>query len=281
VEYITKSLTAMVLAVLAAVTYVFGAVFRVAAYASVTSVSFSASAALIRSSEWLRFAGGVIALLAVVAAGWQLAGRRAWAGAAEAGAGAAGTLLVTVGFLISATSREERMAANVVIAIGFGIWALLLLSRAARRSMAEQQQVAEGGAPPRLAVLWLAAAAGVLVFAAGAGVTPVVTSKAVGIVFGALQAAGAGIVFIALAAAPGRGHPLSHALPTVLGGLAALTAAYAAFAVMAGLVFGPGYDVTGLRVGYSIAIVIQLAAVGLLGLAAWSRVRELAVPAAA
>ena len=269
----------MVLAALAAVVYALGAAFRVAAYASVTSVSPGTSQSLIRAAEWLRFTGGVVALVAVCMAGWQLIERRAWESAWEVGAAAIGTLLITVGFLVSATSVQERAASNVVIAVGFGIWALLLLSRAARRSLAEQQLRSEGIAqPPRLAVLWLAAAGGVAVFAVGTGFTPDVTSKGAGITFGILQALGVAIVFGALAAAPARGRLLSHALPLVLAGLAVLAAAYLAFAVMAGVVFGSGFSVTGLRVGYSIAIGIQLAAVGVLGWAAWNRVRELSVP---
>ena len=278
-ENITKSLTAMVLAVLAAVIYVLGATFRVAAYASVTDVSAATSQSLIRTAEWFRFAGGLVALIAVCTAGWQLVERRAWEGVWEVLAAAIGTLLITVGFLISATSMAERPAANIVIGAGFGVWALLLLARAARRSLAEQELRAEGTTqPPHLAVLWLAAAGGVAIFAIGTGFTPDVTSKGLGITFGILQALGVAIVFGAIAAAPARGRLLSHALPPVLAGLAVLAAAYLAFAIMAGVVFGTGFSVTGLRVGYSIAIGIQLAAVGVLGWAAWSRVRELAVP---
>ena len=284
VENITKSLTAMALAVLAAVVYVLGAAFRVAAYASVTSVSPAATHSLIRTSEWSRFTGGVLALVAVCMAGWQLIERRAWEGAWEVGAAAIGTLLITIGFLISAISVSSSppslpASANVVIAAGFGVWALLLLARAARRSLAEQRLRSEGVTqPPRLAVLWLIAAGGVAVFAVGTGFTPDVTSKGLGITFGILQAIGVVIVFGALAAAPARGRLLSHALPLVLAGLAVLAAAYLAFAIMAGVVFGSGFSVTGLRVGYSIAIGIQLAAVGVLGWAAWSRVRELSAP---
>ena len=274
----------MVLAVLAAAVYVLGAAFRVAAYASVTSVSPATSQSLIRTSEWCRFTGGVVALLAVCMAGWQLIERRAWEGAWEVGAAAVGTLLITIGFLVSAVSVSSgspsiSASANAIIAAGFGAWALLLLFRAARRSLAEQQ-LRSGGTtqPPRLARLWLIAAGGVAVFAVGAGFTPDVTSKGLGITFGILQAVGVVIVFGALAAAPARGRLLSQALPIVLAGLAVLAAAYLAFAIMAGVVFGSGFTVTGLRVGYSIAIAIQLAAVGVLGWAAWNRVRELSVP---
>ena len=278
-EHITKSLTAMTLAVLAAFLFVLGAAFAVGAYASLGSVAPGTSLGLVHAADWLRFTAAVVALAGVCAAGWQLAVHGAWEGTWEVAAGALGVLLIAIGLLVLAITPSSRPAANVVGAVGIGVWAVLLVSRAARRSLAEERVRSLGGAEPQhQAVLWLAAATGLLLVAIGYSLSPGLSGQGVGITSGVLQAVGIGAVLAAVAAAPPLRRLLSRSVPIVLAGLATLTAAFVAFAIVAGLVLGPNLSLTGLRVGYSIAIGIELLAVGALGVAAWQRVRELAVP---
>jgi hypothetical protein len=280
VEHITKSLTAMVLAVVAASLFVLGAAFGVATFASLTSVTASTSLGLAHAADWLRFAAGLVALAAVCAAGWELVLRGAWEGAWEAAAGALGILLITIGLLIAAVSPTARPAADVVGGVGIGVWAVLLASRAARRSLDEERARQQAGHPEHQAALWLVAAGGLVLLAAGYSLTPGLTRQSVGVTAGILQAAGVAVLLSAIASAPALRRLMTRTVPAVLAGLTLLTAAFAAFAVVSGLFFGPTLQLGGLRIGYPVAIGLQLLAAGVLGYAAWERVRELAVPAA-
>jgi hypothetical protein len=278
VEHITKSLTAMVLAVVAALLFVLGAAFSVAAFASLASVTASTSLGLAHAADWLRFTAGLMALAGVCAAGWELVLRGAWGGVWEAAAGALGILLITIGLLIAAVSPAARPAANVVGGVGIGVWAVLLASRAARRSLDEERARQQAMHPEHQAALWLVAAGGLVLLAAGYSLTPGLTRQSVGVTAGILQAAGVAILMAAIASAPALRRLMTRTVPAVLAGLTLLTAAFAAFAVVSGLFFGPVLQLGGLRIGYPVATGLQLLAAGVLGYAAWERVRELAVP---
>ncbi len=277
-EYITRSRTALTLAVLAAIVWVIGEAFEVGAYAALGPSTVRTSADLIHAANWLKFAAGTLALVAVCAAGWELVLRGAWDGAWETGVAAVGTLLIVIGLVINATSHERSIPSDssIVGAVGFGVWALLILSKAARRSLSEQAAASEGDYPsPRQSVLWLVAATGLAVLAVGWGFTP--TSAGIGITAGVLGAAGIGLVLAALAAGRVLGYLPSRAVPAVLAGLAALVFAFAAEALVSHIVFGPGATLTDLRVSIPIALTIALIAVASLGIAAWQRIEELVV----
>jgi hypothetical protein len=277
VEHITTSRTAMTLAVVAAFIYASGIGFAIAGYAALAPTTLGTAFGLLHAGAWLRAAGWVAALVAVCVAGWELLLRGAWESACEVGAGALGALLVTIGMLINATSAEPNPASSVVSAVGVGVWALLALSRAARSSLAGQQPTSERTAPaPRQGMLWLLAAAGLLVLAIGSGLTPDFISKGTGVAAGAVQAVGVAILFGALAAARAQGGLSSRAVPVTLAGLATLAAAFAAGAAVSAAVFGPNATLAGLRAGVLIVVAIEMAAVVVLGLAAWLRVREAA-----
>lgn len=96
---------------------------------------------------------------------------------------------------------------------------------------------------------------------------------------GVLQAAGAGILCGAVTTARLRGYVNPRPAAVAQGGLGMLACSGAAVAVVGGLVFGVDVAFTGIRIGMSIAIAIQLAAVAVLGLAGWIRIRELATGA--
>ena len=274
-EHITTSRTAMALLVAAAFIYALGLAFAIGGYAALTPSTFGTAIGLLHAAGWLRAVGWAAALAAVCAAGWELLLRDAWAGACEVGAGALGALLITIGMLINATSAESNPASSVVSAIGVGVWALLALGRAARRSLTGQEPASDRPTPMlREGMLWLLAAVGLFILAIGSSLTPDFISKGTGVAAGAVEAVGVAILFSALAAARAQGRLPSRATPVTLAGLAILAAAFAVAAGVSGAVFGPNATLAGLRTGVLIVVVIEMGAVVVLGLAAWMRVRE-------
>src|SRR5579875_2501667 len=102
--------------------------------ATLSPSSLGASSDLAQAGRWLQFLAGACALGAACAAVTL------------------GALLLVIGLLVSAASGGSSPAAAVTGAVGIGIWALLVLSRAARASLAEQApagQAPAGQAPAR------------------------------------------------------------------------------------------------------------------------------------
>ena len=280
-EHIIKSLTPMALLVAGAVVFVLGTAFLIASDATLSPSSLGASSDLAQAGRWLQFLGGTCALGAVCAAGWEVVLRSEWAAAAETAAVALGALLLVIGLVVAAASNGSSPAAAVTGAVGTGIWALLVLSRAARASLAEQGPAhdAAGGTVPagqgghgRQADLWLAAAIGLFVLAIGYGLTSAVGSRGAGVVAGVLAAAGVAVLAGSVAAARSRGLLRSRPVPSVLAGLALLALSFLAAGIVAGLAFG---TLTALGAGLAVVAAVELAGVTFLGLAAWTRVREL------
>jgi hypothetical protein len=310
-EHIIRSLTSMALLVAGAVVFALGTAFLIASDATLSPSSLGASSDLAQAGRWLQFLAGACALGAACAAGWELILRSAWAAAAEAAAVTLGALLLVIGLLVSAASGGSSPAAAVTGAVGIGIWALLVLSRAARASLAEQApagqapagqapagqapagQAPAGQAPAgqvpardaapaavpgsrggrgRQADLWLAAAIGLFVLAIGYGFTSAAGSRGAGIAAGLLQAAGAAVLAGSVAAARSRGLLRSRPVPGALTGLALLAVSFLAAAIVAGLAFG---TLAALGAGLAVAAAAELAGVAALGLAAWTQVREL------
>lgn len=297
-EYITKSLAAMSLAVVTALLYAIGTGCIVGAYASLTPTSLGTANDLANAGNWLQFVAGLAAVALVCTAGWELVLRRAWIGVWEILVAAAGTLLLTIGLLVAAISQQANSAAEILTAVGVGVWSLLVLLRAARSSLAEQRpasnpvqpdpvqpnpvqpnpehQPGEAKGRPGEARLWLIAAVGLLVLAVGTGFTPSVENVGISTAAGILEAAGTVVLFAALAGAwLGKLLP-SKTVPVMLIGVVVLAAGFTADAVVAGLVFGPDATLTALRVGLSVATTIVFVAVAVLGISAWKRVREIA-----
>jgi hypothetical protein len=279
-EQIIKSLRPVALLVAGAVIFVLGTAFLIASDATLPS-SLGASSDLAQAGRWLQFLGGACALGAVCAAGWELILRSEWVAGAEIAAGALGTLLLAIGLLASAASNGSSAAAAVTSAVGIGIWALLVLTRAARASLAEQGHpngAARTVVPPlhgdrgRQADLWLAAALGLFVLAIGYGFTSAGGSRGPGIAAGLLQAVGVALVAGAVASARSRGMLRSRPVPGALSGLVLLAVSFLAAAIVAGLAFG---TLTALGAGLAAVTAIELAGVAALGVAAWTRVREL------
>jgi len=270
----------MALLVAGAVVFVLGTAFLLASDATLPSSYLGASSDLAQAGRWLEFLGGACALAAVCLAGWELVLRSAWIAGAEIASASVGTLLITIGLLTSAASNGSSAAAPVTGAVGIGIWALLVLARAARVSLAEQRpahapgQGGQGGQAGRgsQAELWLAAAVGLFVLAIGYGFSSAASSRGPGIAAGLLEAIGIAVLAGTVAAARSRGLLHSHPVPAVLAGLALLAASFLADAVVAGLAFG---TLTGLGAGLTVVTAVELAGIIALGVAAWTRVREL------
>ena len=268
-EHIIKSLKPVALLVAAAVVFVFGTAFLLASDATLPSSSLGASSDLAQAGRWLQFLGVACALGAVCLAGWELILRSAWIAGAEIAAAALGTMLLTIGLLASAATNGSSPAAPVMGAVGVGMWALLVLSRAARVSLAEQGP-APGGRGHQ-ADLWLAAAIGLFVLAIGYGLT---SAGATGpeVAAGVLVAAGVALLAGSVGIARSRRMLESRPVPGVLIGLALLAISFLAYAIVAGLAFSTP---AGLGAGLTIVTAVELAAVVALGLAAWTRLREL------
>jgi hypothetical protein len=295
-EHIIKSLKPVALFVAGAVVFVLGTAFLIASDATLSPSSLGASNDLAQAGRWLQFLAGACVLGAVCTAGWELVLRSEWAASAEVAAAAVGTLLLTIGLLASAASNGSGPAASVIGAVGIGIWALLVLSRAARVSLAEQgpargavpgtaQSTAQGAAPGtqttvpgiqggrgRQADLWLAAAIGLFILAIGYGFTSAASSRGPGIAAGLLEAAGVAALAWSVGAARSRGLLHSRPVSSALTGLGLLAVSFLAAAVVAGLAFG---TLSAMGTGLAVVTAVELAGVVALGLAAWTRVREL------
>jgi hypothetical protein len=189
-----------------------------------------------------------------------------------------------IGLVALAASNGASPAGPVTGAVGVGVWALLVLSRAARASLAEQGRatrdaaaavpgVAGGeGGRRHQADLWLAAAIGLFILAIGYGFTSAASSRGPGIAAGLLEAAGVAALAWSVAAARSRGLLHSRPVPSALTGLGLLAVSFLAAAVVAGLAFG---TLTAMGVGLAVVTAVELAGVVALGLTAWTRVREL------
>jgi hypothetical protein len=313
VEHIIKSLTPMALLVAGAVVFVLGTAFVVASDATLPS-SVGASSDLAQAGRWLQFLGGACALGAVCAAGWELILRSEWVAAAEMGALALGALLLVIGLLASAASNGSSAAAPVAGAVGIGIWALLVLSRAARASLAEQGPAHDAARAARAPVPGSPVPGSPVPGSAVPG-SPVPGSPVPGSAVPGNQgergrqadlwlAAALGLFALAIgygftSAAGSRGPGIAAGLlqavgaAVIAGAVAAarsrgmlrsrpVPAALAGLALLAmsflaaAIVAGLAFGtLTALGAGLAIVTAIELAGVVALGLAAWTRVGEL------
>lgn len=271
-HYITRSRTAMTLAVLAAGLFVLAELLGLIAFATLDPLHIGTFNGLRHAHDWLAFSAALIAVVAVAAASWELVLAKLTSDAAEIGVAAAGTLLIAVGTLVSAISDSSQQTADIIGAIGVGVWGFLLVSRAARRSLAEHEA---GAGTSRQASLWLTAGVGVLMLAVGSGLVVSPDNQGVSIAAGVITAIGFVILASAIALARNGGLLAGAVLAVVLSGLGLLAAAYVAVAITAGVVFTRSGTLTGLRVGTCIALFIEILGVLALGYAAWLRTADL------
>jgi len=265
-EHIIKSLAPIALLVAGAVVFVLGTAFLLASDATLASSS-GASSDLAQAGRWLEFVAAGCVMAAVCAAGWKVIVRSEWVAGAELSVAALGTLLITVGLLAAAVANGSSPAGSVTGAVGIGIWALLVLSRAARTSLTEQGPAPAKG---RRSELWLAAAVGLFVLSIGFGLSSAASSQGPGIAAGLLQAIGVAGLAGTVAVARSRQLMNSRPVPIILVGLALLTVSFLAAAIVAGLALG---TLAALATGLTIVTAVELAAFAALGLAAWTQVR--------
>ena len=90
---------------------------------------------LVTAGGWMFFSGTAVALLAVGLVAWGLVVAQRWALVREIAGATLGTLLLAIGALVTAASPRST-AGDILWALGFGAWAVILLSVAARISMA-------------------------------------------------------------------------------------------------------------------------------------------------
>jgi hypothetical protein len=272
-EGIIRSLTPAALIVAGAVVFVLCFGFILASDATLASSSPGASGDLAQAGRWLEFVAWLCVLGAVCTAGWEAILRSEWIASAEIAAVSLGTLLLAIGTAAYAASNGSGAAGSVAGAVGIGVWALLVLSRAARVSLTEERQgQPQAPAPARRADLWLVAAIGLFVLAIGYGISSAAGSAGAGIAAGLLEAIGLAALAWSVATARSRKLLDARPVPAVLAGLALLAISFLVAAIVAGLDFG---TLTALGIGLTIVAAAEIAGVAAVGLAAWTRVREL------
>ena len=270
-ERIIRSLAPTVLLVAGVVVFVLGTAFTLASDASLASSSLGASSDLAQAGHWFQFVAWLCILGAVCSAGWDAILNSEWIAAAEIAAAALGALLFAIGAAALAASNDSSASAAATGGVGIGIWALLVLSRAARVSLAEQGP-AQGTPPVRRADLWLGAALGLFALAIGYGLSSASDNSGTAVFAGVLEAIGVGALAWAVTVARSRNLLEASPVRPALAGLALLAVSFLASAIVAGLSFG---SFAALGTSLTIVTAVELAAVVALGLSAWTRVREL------
>jgi len=277
-NYITKSLPAVILLAVAGVLLALSKAFYAGGYAVLSpSSSTNLTQNMGHAGDWLGFAAAVVGILALGTSMWSTVLDRKWEATAELGAGITGVILIAVGFLVTAVTANLSTA-RIIAAIGFGILALLVLVRAARCSLAEQDVSVQ----PRQAVLWLGAAAALTFIAVGTSLSATTTDKGLGIAESIILAVGVGALACTLVAASVRGFQIAGA---VIAGLILLVVTEIGSAVVAGMVYGPDVmtnwlnGALGLRIGPSIVDGVYALGLLVLALAAWTQVHRLATSA--
>lgn len=277
---LTRSRLALALAGGAAGISVLSAVLLVVGYALLSQTDTAPTQDLLTAGAWLAFVAAGAAFTAVAGVSWQfvLDGRHhdLW----QVAGAAAATLLYAIGSLLTATevASGSFQAGDVLHALGFGGWAVVLVAVAAVRSIAESKD----RQLPRTSGYWLGAAGAVTLMAVAAGLPqPRPFDSAPGVVTGILGALGTAALLAAVAAARSRGLITTAAFPATAWAVAVLAVSSVVIAVSSAVVFAPAATVAAVRVGLSLPYAIAGAAYVVLAGAAWRRLDEIpARPAA-
>lgn len=267
-EEITRSRVAMELAAAAAALYALGTVFAVIAYAVLSPSSLGTFTDLGHASDWLHFVGALVLLLAVGSVARDMMARQLMTALFEVGTITVGALLVAIGALVGAASSSSQSTADVLGAVGIGLWGLVAVARAARSANPEDPSA-------QVAPLWAAAGFGFVLLAVGSGFTIDPTDKGTGIASGIIQAVGAAIVAGVLSSARLRRLLQGKPLATVINAFGVLTVFFVGAAVVAAVVFSTIPSLNGLRIGLAIVSAVEAVGVVLFGLAAWTRYLEI------
>jgi hypothetical protein len=204
---IMRSTWAMALAVVAGLLFAVGKLLQVVAFAIVSGPNrLDAFNDLNTAGAWLAAVAGAVAVAAITSAVGSAAVRRRWREIWEVVAAALATFVIAVGLLVdAATSPGGSLGANIVAAVGFGGWVLLLTVKAAQRSLEERLRTE----PRREAPLWLAAAVGTLFVAVASGL-PNASAEDKGLALTTALLWMVGLAVVALATPVDRLAPVSR-----------------------------------------------------------------------
>lgn len=270
---IFRSRCAMAFAVVAGLLFALGWLLATAAIASFSGLeSLATTKNLTIAGAWLFFVGAIAVLVGLTGALWTLLPARQWQLTWEVGVATIGAVILAIGFLLQAlTALTTPEAANVVTAVGAGIWAILAAVVGARWVLADDASHFRSSHAPA----WMIGATGLAVTAVMFGLpSGSVTDKGMAIANGIVGAVG----FCTIAAGVGFAYA-RRLLPTApvatVAGLVILAAGELTRTVVAGVVYGPTATLTGLRVGVSIATVIMAAGFVVLAGGSWERLRRL------
>jgi len=274
---LTRLRGALVIVAIGAALTALGEALNTAANAVITQSSYSTAHALGAAGDWVTFAGAVLFVGAVAAVGWRAVLQRRHVHAAEIGAVTLGALLVAIGTLVQAASDSAGNTANILVALGNGVWAVLLVVIAARSSMAEQQTRPGEG---RDSGYWLMAAGAFVVLAVRSGLpSPEVGHGTPGVVAGALGILGFTVLALVLWSLRAKRVFTSPSLRLAIIGIGVFVVQQVALIVFSAVVNSSNATLTQFRVTGSIAFFVAMLAWLWLAAAAWQRAAE--VPATA
>jgi hypothetical protein len=220
---------------------------------------------------WLFFVASFDILVTICYLAWEAFLERKSKLVAELGALSLATLILAIGFLITAIdSFRSPEAANVLMAIGIAGWGIVVLIKAAQQALIEQE--AFGGihqagirAVGALALLFLAVAA-VLPNAS-------ITQKTLAITTNVFWAVGTAVLLVAVSIARSRAIFSAYSSKFTILGLTLISLSYVLDIVAVAIVYGPGpYNITSYRIAMSVPEFIS--AIGFLILA-WAAFRQL------
>lgn len=228
---------------------------------------------------WLLFVASLDILVIICYLTWEAFLKRKSKLVAELGALSLATLILSIGFLVTAIDNSgQPEAANVLVAIGIAGWGIVVLIGAAQRALLEQEAfngIRQAGmrALGALALLVLAVAA-VLPNAS-------ITQKTLAITTNVFWAVGTAVLLIVISIARSRTVFSAYSSKFTILGLAVLSLGYVLDIVAVAIVYGPGpYNITNYRIAISVPGFVAAIGFLILAWAAFSQLSELSRPAA-
>jgi hypothetical protein len=243
------------------------------AYVVVTASGTSTSQDFATAGNWVLFAGFTGAFGAVAKLASAKTHARNSDAARELYGATVATLLLAIGFLISALhSTGPSTAGEILAAVGFGGWCILFAEKAARQAGVERDH----SEAPGYSRLFVAVSASLLLIAVGTGLpTPGFGDVAPGVAGQVLTAIG--LVGITLVLVAARSRTLLRTAQTVNLGLVVLALGFLAYGILAAIVLtSTSGSLTTFRLGLSLPMFVISVGFGVLGLSALRRIYEIA-----
>jgi hypothetical protein len=241
----------MMLLSMGAFAYGIGIAFLGTAYLALTPSNLGVVSDLSHSSDWIRFIAGIIALVAVVAAGKQV--YQQGENVRDAVVTVIAALLIVLGLLVEAAAGETLTATGVITGLGIAVASVPVFARDER-----------------------AAGAGIVLLAIGYAMSANASSTSVAVTAGLLEAAGAAAITFSVAALVHPGGYLRAApgkplwLRTLMAGLMLLFIGFITQAFVSGVIYSGNASLTAIRTGPAVAYALQFLGFAMLGAAAWA-----------